>query len=135
MYNDKSNCKNACFLFHILSCILRKLHSKAPKAPNIRGLNIKITKNNVLRNFVISNRQCTESYRHSQTFGPMAYCFGIDIRLLFLVSIARTTGMNMSVERYAIPQLSTLMFVPVVLAILTRIKRRMSIPKQYAIGC
>ena len=29
----------------------------------------------------------------------MTYCFGIDIRLLFLVSIARTTGMNMSVKK------------------------------------
>ena len=27
------------------------------------------------------------------------YCFGIDFRLLFLVSVARTTGMNMSAER------------------------------------
>ena len=41
---------------------------------------------------------------HNQTFDlqPKTYCFGIDIRLLFLVSIARTSGMNMSVERQRI---------------------------------
>ena len=41
---------------------------------------------------------------HNQTFDlqPKTYCFGIDIRLLFLVSIARTPGMNMSVERQRI---------------------------------
>ena len=35
-------------------------------------------------------------------YQPKTYCFGIDIRLLFLVSIARTTGINMSVERQRI---------------------------------
>ena len=30
------------------------------------------------------------------------YCFGIDIRILFFISTARTTGMNMSVERQGI---------------------------------
>ena len=49
-------------------------------------------------------QQYTESYRHNQTFDlqPKAYCFGIDIRFLFLVSVARITGMNMSVERQRI---------------------------------
>ena len=36
---------------------------------------------------------------------------------------------------FAILCLSTLMFIPVVLAILTRNKRRMSIPKQCVLGC
>ena len=51
-----------------------------------------------------SYRQYTEYYRHNQTFDqqPKTYCFGIDIRLLFLVSKARTAGMNMSVERHRI---------------------------------
>ena len=35
----------------------------------------------------------------------MTYCFGIDIRLLFLVGIAKTTDMNMSVERQGIANL------------------------------
>ena len=49
---------------------------------------------------IISYRQYTESYRHNQTFNqqPKRYCFGVDIRILFLVSIARITGMNKSVE-------------------------------------
>ena len=36
---------------------------------------------------------------HNQIFDlqPKTYCFGIDIRLLFLVSIARATGMNIRV--------------------------------------
>ena len=52
----------------------------------------------------IDIRQYTESRRHNQTFDlqPKTCCFGIDIRLLFLVSIARTIGMNMSVERQRI---------------------------------
>ena len=44
---------------------------------------------------MISYRQyTTESCRHNQTFDlqPKTYCFGIDIRLLFLVSIARPTN-------------------------------------------
>ena len=53
---------------------------------------------------MISYRQYAESHRYNQTFDeqPKTYCFGIDIRLLFLVSITRTTGMNMSVERQGI---------------------------------
>ena len=53
---------------------------------------------------MISYGQYLESYSHNQTFDyqPKIYCFGIDIRLLFLVSIARTTGMNMSEEWQAI---------------------------------
>ena len=49
-------------------------------------------------------RQYPESSRHNQTFDlqPKTYCFAIEIRLLFLVSIARSTGMNMSVERQRI---------------------------------
>ena len=35
---------------------------------------------------------------------------------------------------FAIPCFFTLMFIPVVLALLTRNKRRMSIPKQYVLG-
>ena len=55
---------------------------------------------NVLRKLIISYKQCPESYRHNHTFDQQLkiYFFGIDIRLLFLLSIARTTGMNMSVE-------------------------------------
>ena len=67
---------------------------------------INFIKNNVglLRKLIISYRQYTESCRHNQTFDyqPKTCCFGIDIRLLLLVSIARTTGMNMSVERQGI---------------------------------
>ena len=33
---------------------------------------------------------------------PKTYCFGIDIRLLFLVNIAKTAGINMNVERQGI---------------------------------
>ena len=53
------------------------------------------------KDLIISYRQYTESYNHSQTFDQQSktYCFGIDVRLLFLVRIARFTGMNMSVER------------------------------------
>ena len=55
----------------------------------------------VLQNFLRKNLfsihpniQYTESYRHNQTFDeqPKTYCFGIEIRFLFLVSIARTTS-------------------------------------------
>ena len=48
--------------------------------------------------------QYTEFYGHNQTFDQQSktYCFGIDIRLLFLVSIATTTGMNRSVKRQGI---------------------------------
>ena len=41
----------------------------------------------------------------------------------------------LSAEWIAIPCVSTLMFIPIVLAILTRNKKRMSIPKQYVSGC
>ena len=53
---------------------------------------------------IISYRQYPELYRHNQTFDQQSktYCFGIDIRLLFLVSVARTTGTNMSIERQRI---------------------------------
>ena len=53
---------------------------------------------------MISYRQYPESYKHNQTFDyqPKTYCFGINIRLLFLVSIANTKGMNMSVEKQII---------------------------------
>ena len=46
-----------------------------------------------------------------------AYCFGIDCRLICLVSIATTTGMNMSVEKLSNANI-----------------RRKSIPKQYVLG-
>ena len=53
---------------------------------------------------MISYRQYPESHTYNQTFDQQnkTYCFGIDIRLLFLVSIARTAGMNMSVKRQGI---------------------------------
>ena len=65
---------------------------------------LRFIKNNVLRKFMISFRQYLKSYRHNQTFDQQnkTYCFGIDIRLLFLVSIAKTAGMNMSVKRQEI---------------------------------
>ena len=55
----------------------------------------------------LSSRRYTESYWHNQIFDqpPKTYCFGINIRLLLLVSIARTTGMKMSVERQRIANL------------------------------
>ena len=61
-------------------------------------------KNNVLKKFMISYRQYPKFHRHNQTFDQQnkTYCFGIDIRLLFLVSIARTAGMNASVKRQGI---------------------------------
>ena len=45
-----------------------------------------------------------ESCKHNQIFDlqPKTCCFGIDICLLFFVSIVRTTGMNMSLERQGI---------------------------------
>ena len=54
---------------------------------------------------MISYSQYLESYRHNQTFDqqPKTSCIGIAIRLLSLVSIARTTaGMTMSTERRGI---------------------------------
>ena len=59
---------------------------------------------------MIGYRQYPESYRQSQTFDlpPKTYCFRIDIRLLFLVSIARNTDINMSVERKGIANKSDL---------------------------
>ena len=65
---------------------------------------LRFIKNNVLRKFMITSRQYLKSYRHNQTFDQQnkTYCFGIDIRLLFLVSIARTAGMNMNVKRQEI---------------------------------
>ena len=64
---------------------------------------VQTIKNKLLKK-LISYRQYPESCRHNQTFveQPIIYRFGIDIRFLFLVSIARTIGMNMSVERQGI---------------------------------
>ena len=77
---------------------------KVRKSPKKYVKVILLIKNNVLRKLIISRRQYPESCRHNQTFDlqPMTYCFGIDICLLFLVSIARTTGMNIRVERQRI---------------------------------
>ena len=79
------------FLMFYFTMILQYKHGKKIKS-------------NVLRKLIISCREYAESYRHNQTFDlqPKTYYCGIDIRLSFLVSIARTTDMNMSVERQGI---------------------------------
>ena len=54
---------------------------------------------------MISYSQYPESYRHNQTLDqqPKTCCFGTVTRLLFLVSLARTTaGMTMSAGRRGI---------------------------------
>ena len=48
---------------------------------------------------------------------PKSYCFEIDFRHIFLLSIATTTGMNMSVEKQSNANV-----------------RRKSIPKEYILG-
>ena len=68
----------------------------------------------------MSYRQYPESYRHNQTYDlqPKTYCFDIDIRLLFLLSVARTIGMNISVERQRIanePDYNRIYFFPKIL--------------------
>ena len=43
-----------------------------------------------------------ENARKLLKFHTVIYCFGVDIRLLFLVSMARITDMLVSVERQGI---------------------------------
>ena len=77
--------------------------------------NIKQTSSS--KNFIPAwRRRMRIFYTHMRNFyayaqQPKTYCFEIDIRLLFLV------------------------IIPVILAVLTRNKIRMSIPKQYVLGC